>query len=111
MEEEIRIAKEKYLRIKTLRCTALDEEVCFTGSGFTHLLRKGGKERIPSDIFRRLKLFDHVSEIMVKGAMRDQRTKNGWVFITIQLRIGNRLVKVILRKGSKAPLHFFSIMD
>lgn len=111
MEEEIRVAKEKYVRIKILKCTALNESVHFTGSGFTHLLRKGGKERIPSDIFRRLKLFNHVSEILEKGVLKEQRIKNGWVFTTVQLQIEKRLVKVILKKGSKAPLHFFSVMD
>lgn len=111
MEKEIRVTKEKYLGIKKLRCVAIDADVCFTNSGFSHLLRKGGKERIPGDIFRRLKLFDYVNEVLEKGFLKEQRVKNGWIFITIQLQIEERFVKVILRRGNKTPLHFFSIMD
>lgn len=99
--------KEYYLKLTPVRCPELNNTyVYFTRSGFNHLLRKGQIPRIKSDQIRRFKLLNKVSNAISSGNLIEHRILGKIDYWT--LLKGN--TKVIVRKGERGSLHFFSIM-
>lgn len=97
-----------YSELKPVRCFALDNKyVYFTRSGFNHFLWKGQTPRPQKDQVRRFKLLKFAQQIITTGVEIEYRFLGGMDYWTLYANN----IKVIVRKGDRGPLHFFSIMN
>jgi hypothetical protein len=121
-------AERYYVTLPDVHCPALSTVISFTSSGFNHLVFKGDRaERDRDSQMMRFKLLpqaykligltttyqeyeDSLKEFRVrKHKKRELVTKQVqyWGLIAI---IGNRKIKVILRKVGNGNIHFWSVI-
>ena len=98
--------------METITCPALNnEKIYFNNSGFTHLMRKGGKLRAYSEQKRRFSALKFCKEILtLRDPVIEYRQINNvqfWMFKTIK---DNLEIKLVIRQIDSNPKHFFSIM-
>lgn len=106
-------AKKYYSSIGMVTCPSLDnEKVLFTDAGFNHLVRKGSIPRTIKDQMRRFHLLKHVlAVIRSKIATVSVRKNKQVIFWTLEERIKNKNIKVVIRQIKGGAKHFLSIMD
>jgi len=107
-------AKEYYKLIEDVYCPYFNEDVCFTSSGFNHLLYKGGRNRVLRQryaICERIKLL-HLAPrlIRITATLQEFEERENhikyWGFIAILER---QKFKVIIRQVPGGKKQFFSI--
>lgn len=102
-----------YKSLDPLACPALKGKlVYFTESGFIHLRRKGIAFRPQKNQIRRAALLRHAPLVISSAEeIHEYRTKSNSEFWAIISIVNGKLLKVVLRKQKKTPIHFYSIMD
>jgi hypothetical protein len=121
-------AKQIYLKIGRIKSPALgDEYVFFTSAGFDHLLRKGRIPRTRNEQKRRFTLLPYVEQIIKnptgkiiyrKTKIKERANRHGekiliestahfWTFVD---KIGDCVIKVVIRQLENKNKHFFSVM-
>jgi hypothetical protein len=127
--DKIRSDAEKYYRsLSECDCIALGMKVSFSSHGFNHLVyRKGRTERDKSSQIMRFKLLARAYELVslsttiqeYENTLKEFRVKKHKekLFVTKQVQywgliaiMGDRKIKVILRKIGNGNLHFWSVI-
>ena len=101
-------------------CPALQKEVSFTLKGWNHLIGSGGaRKRMPSDVYRRLKVLPLAKEIIEKSTtiqnIKKKNETNYYVleaFMPVQekgLSIYKK-IRVILYEDRAKLIKFLSVM-
>lgn len=110
----IKVSKEAYKRIGTVKCPALNnEEIIFNQKGFRHLIMKSGKYRTKKEQIRRLNLLNDVIEVITKSQkINSYRFSFGIEFWSISKIINNVPVVVVIRQdGKDKPKYFLSVIN
>lgn len=64
------------------------------------------------DQIRRFKLLKYVSEVISNSKdITNHRTMGDLEYWTLSSICNGKKVKVVVRKGSRGPLHFYSVMN
>jgi hypothetical protein len=109
-EEKLAEARELYFTIGSIPCPALNnEKVYFEWNGFRHLVRKGRVPRKMEDQLRRFKLLPYAVQTIKEGEKISDTRDNQ--FMALGLVIGDKRIKIILRKADNGKLYFVSIMS
>ncbi|MEK7080707.1 MAG: hypothetical protein AAB925_02675 [Patescibacteria group bacterium] len=121
-------AKQIYSKIGRIKCSALgDEYVFFTSAGFDHLLRKGRIPRTRNEQKRRFTLLPYVEEIIKnptakiiyrKTEIKERVNRHGEKiliesiahFWTLKKKVGDCIIKIVVRQLENKNKHFFSVM-
>lgn len=121
-------AKQLYSKIGRIKCPALgDEYVFFTSAGFDHILRKGRIPRTRNEQKRRFTLIPYVENIIKnptakiiyrKLDVKEKVNRHGEKvliesvahFWTLEEKINDCVVKVVIRQLANKDKHFFSVM-
>ncbi|OGI77084.1 hypothetical protein A3C57_02680 [Candidatus Nomurabacteria bacterium RIFCSPHIGHO2_02_FULL_33_12] len=127
--EKIREDAEKYyISLPDLDCKAVPFKVSFSSNGFNHLIyRKGRTERDRISQIMRFKLLTKAYELIsltttfqeYENSLKEFKVKKHKekVYVTKQVQywgliaiMGDRKIKVILRKIGNGNLHFWSVV-
>jgi hypothetical protein len=106
-----------YTGIGVLICPALNgEKVYFEKAGFRHLIYKGKEPRTMNDQIRRFKSLINVKNILLEAnnftKYRVSVRKNSVAYFwSLNKRIGDKVITVVLRRINSKNIHFFSVLD
>ncbi len=111
----IRQQKKLYKEIGCIICPALDgAKIYFNNKGFNHLLRKNGLPRTIPEQMTRLSLLKFCKRIITDNSLiatyQTIKSNKGIAeFWGIEKKIGNIIIRIVIRKINKGMTHFFSI--
>jgi hypothetical protein len=114
MEEEIKKAKKEAYRVykrlskEKVYCPALKCNIRISEAGLKHLSEKA---RYPKDKLYRLKIFPLTPIVIQKGKHIETRKENEVFRHSIEARIKDRIIRVIVQEDNQGNMSFYSIMD
>lgn len=117
-QQLLRSAYAIYENLVSLKVPRFDgEDVIFTHAGFAHLLRKRRRSRPIEDRIRRLRLVQHIAEVLLNpGAnvrYRSTLLSAGKLleYWELSVDVEDRRIAVVVSQIKPGPKTFLSIMD
>lgn len=118
--------RKEYKRLRPVFCKPINEYVYFNAHGFKHLrFHTDGTPRNPAQVFKRMRLLEDVSDILLSvenieqyryygplTGIEDANSKKGiqyWSFISY-VESQKQSIRVVVRKIGDGKIHFFSVI-
>ena len=113
VREIYRKTKKLYKNLKSCFCNSLNEEVYFTSDGLNHVLYYRRRPRSQKERYYRAGLIKHLIKVITQAnsaMVSIKSTEPKVVTWAITYKLGQKEIKVILRKIGNGKLHFLSVM-